>query len=88
MFWRTKVCSQKNYLFGMSLSLTCESHRGLTLPPKKRLFLNLRIKKAMKKVPSMRMRESRAVLGCILVPSDIASVGSTLAFRLLCTFGG
>lgn len=70
------------------LSLTYESHKLLTFPPKKRLFLNLRIKKAMKKVPSMRMRESRAVLGCILVPSDIASVDSTLAFRLLCTFGG
>lgn len=88
VFWRIKVCSQKHRLFGVSLVLKRESHKLLTFPPRKRLFLNLRIKKAMKKVPSMRMRESRAVLGCILVPSDIASVGSTLAFRLLCTFGG
>lgn len=70
------------------LSLTSGSHKPLTFPPKKRLFLNLRMKKAMKKVPSMRMRERRAVLGCILIPSDIASAESMLAFRLLCTFGG
>lgn len=70
------------------LSLTFGCHKLLTFPPKKRLFLNLRIKKAMKKVPSMRMRERRAVLGCILIPSDIASAESMLVFRLLCTFGG
>lgn len=70
------------------LFLTSGSHKLLTFPPKKRLFLNLRIKKAMKKVPSMRMRERRAVLGCILIPSDIASAGSMLAFRPLCTSGG
>lgn len=70
------------------LALTSGSHKFLTFPPKKRLFLNLRMKKAMKKVPSMRMRERRAVLGCILIPSDIASAESMLAFRPLCTFGG
>lgn len=70
------------------LSVTSGSHKHLTFPPKKRLFLNLRIKKAMKKVPSMRMRERRAVLGCILIPSDIASAVSMLAFRLFCTLGG
>lgn len=70
------------------LSLASGPHKLLTFPPKKRLFLNLRMKKAMKKVPSMRMRERRAVLGCILMPSDIASAESMLAFRPLCTFGG
>lgn len=87
MLWRTKGCSKKHYLFGMSLILNIWVPL-LTFPPKKRLFLNLRIKKAMKKVPSMRMRERRAVLGCILIPSDIASAERTLAFRPLCTFGG
>lgn len=60
----------------------------LTFPPKKRLFLNLRIKKAMKKVPSMRMSERRAVLGCILVSRAMASAESVLAFRPLCKLGG
>lgn len=35
-----------------------------TRPGKKRLFLNLRRKKAMKKVPAMSTSESSAVLGC------------------------
>lgn len=35
----------------------------LTLPGRKALFLNLRRKKARKKVPAMRTRDSSAVLG-------------------------
>lgn len=35
----------------------------LTLPGRKELFLNWRRKKARKKVPAMRTRDSRAVLG-------------------------
>ena len=44
------------------------------MPPRKRLFLNLRKKKAMRNVPSMRMRDSRAVLGWFLGPGG-PSVG-------------
>lgn len=33
------------------------------MPGRKELFLNLRRKKARKKVPAMRTRDSRAVLG-------------------------
>lgn len=36
---------------------------ALTLPGRKELFLNLRRKKARKKVPAMRTRDSSAVLG-------------------------
>ena len=51
------------------------------MPPRKRLFLNLRRKKAMRKVPSMRMRDSRAVLGWFLGPGGPSVGGRALAFR-------
>lgn len=51
-----------------------------TLPPRKRLFLNLRRKKAMRKVPSMRMRDSRAVLGWFLGPGGPSVGGRALLF--------
>lgn len=50
------------------------------MPPRKRLFLNLRRKKAMRKVPSMRMRDSRAVLGWFLGPGGPSVGGRALLF--------
>lgn len=47
----------------------------LTVPGRKALFLNLRRKKARKKVPAMRTRDSNAVLGS-------GTLGSTTAFTL------
>ena len=57
------------------------SRRPRTLPPRKRLFLNLRRKKAMRKVPSMRMRDSRAVLGWFLGPGGPSVGGRAVPFR-------
>lgn len=57
------------------------SRRPHTLPPRKRLFLNLRRKKAMRKVPSMRMRDSRAVLGWFLGLGGPSVEGRALPFR-------
>lgn len=54
--------------------------RQSTLPPRKRLFLNLRRKKAMRKVPSMRMRDSRAVLGWFRGPGGPSVGGRALLF--------
>lgn len=51
------------------------------MPPRKRLFLNLRRKKAMRKVPSMRMRDSKAVLGWFLGPGGPSVAGRALPFR-------
>lgn len=53
----------------------------LTLPGRKALFLNLRRKKARKKVPAMRTRDSSAVLGC-------GSLGWTVGCTLYCRFSG
>lgn len=47
----------------------------LTLPGRKALFLNWRRKKARKKVPAMRTRDSSAVLGS-------GTLGWTVSVRL------
>lgn len=54
---------------------------ALTLPGRKELFLNLRRKKARKKVPAMRTRDSSAVLGS-------GSPGWTLSETLYSRFSG
>lgn len=56
-----------------------------TRPGKNRLFLNLRRKKAMKKVPAMSTRDSRAVLGwprglpCPDGPAELPFPGPSVA---------
>lgn len=58
---RTASCPLPSPTRGLYASLGPASPH--TRPGKNRLFLNLRRKKAMKKVPAMRTSDSRAVLG-------------------------
>ena len=56
-----------------------------TRPGKNRLFLNLRRKKAMKKVPAMSTSDNRAVLGwprglpCLDGPAELSFLGPSVA---------
>ena len=49
-----------------------------TLPPRKRLFLNFLRKKATKKVPIMRTRDRRAVLGWLNIWSNCWNLALTV----------
>lgn len=53
--------------------------KSFTLPPRKRLFLNFLRKKATKKVPIMRTKDRRAVLGWLNIWSKCENLASTVS---------